>query len=294
MVTQAPPGLSEGKAVRMMVALREGRTLRTFGVRAPRLEAYFEAHPEYALVARPLIEANAKAAFLCKGESKRKLTHCKYGHPLSGDNLYLAPGRKERKCLACLKRRGELERRISEQQTRRVIEALNNGGTIATITHSGPNYIVNHRALLLFRQKHPKFDRLVVRLSTTNAKVHQAEATARRLQILRAPAIAERGADIFALIRSAVPTTLPAQIRDDVIGAMALEIVEGKLRPSDIRRRLCEYISAQFRQFSKYGRVSLDARLFEDGNATLLDRLSTEAGDGYWDINMMVSSGRRK
>jgi hypothetical protein len=25
----------------MMVALREGRTLRTFGVRAPRLEAYF-------------------------------------------------------------------------------------------------------------------------------------------------------------------------------------------------------------------------------------------------------------
>ena len=58
--------LTETKAARMMVALREGRTLRTFGVRAPRLEAYFKAHPAYALEARPLIEANAKAAFLRK------------------------------------------------------------------------------------------------------------------------------------------------------------------------------------------------------------------------------------
>jgi hypothetical protein len=296
MGASTPPGLSEGKAVRMMAALREGRTLRTFGVRAPRLEAYFKAHPEFAREALPLIEVNNKAALLRKGERKRNLTHCKYGHPLSGDNLYLAPGRKERKCLACLKRRGECERRMSEQQARRVIDALKHDGeTITTVTRPGkPTYIVNRRALILFRQKHPKFDRLVVRLSTTNAKVHHAEASARLAQIFRAPVIAEHGADIFALIRSAVPTTLPAQIRDDVIGAMALEIVEGKLRPSDIRRRVCEYISAQFRQFSKYGRVSLDARLFEDGNATLLDRLSTEAGDGYWDINMMASTGRRK
>ena len=96
------------------------------------------------------------------------------------------------------------------------------------------------------------------------------------------------------LIRSAVPANLPAQILDDVIGAMALEIVEGKLRPTDIRRRVREYVAAQYRQFGKFGPLSLDARLFEDGNATLLDRLSTEAGTGYWDINMMASTGRRK
>jgi hypothetical protein len=96
------------------------------------------------------------------------------------------------------------------------------------------------------------------------------------------------------LIRSAVPTTLPAQIRDDVIGAMALEIVEGRLRPADIRRRVREYVTAQYRQFSKFGPMSLDARLSEDSNATLLDRLSTDVGTGYWDINMMASAGRRK
>jgi hypothetical protein len=34
------------------------------------------------------------------------MTHCKHGHPLSGDNLYLyvSHGRHERKCLTCHKR----------------------------------------------------------------------------------------------------------------------------------------------------------------------------------------------
>jgi hypothetical protein len=57
-----PPGLSDEKAARMIAALREGRTLRLFGVKARRLDAYFKNHPEYAQEALPLIEANAKAA----------------------------------------------------------------------------------------------------------------------------------------------------------------------------------------------------------------------------------------
>ena len=134
----------------------------------------------------------------------------------------------------------------------------------------------------------------MLRLSSKNAKVHFAEAGARRAQVLRAPSIAERGADIFAVIRAEVPTYLPAQIRDDVIGTMALEVVEGKLRAADIRRRVREYVTAQFRQFSKFGPRSLDAALSADGTATLLDMLSTDASTGYWDPNMMASTGRRK
>ena len=49
--TQA--GLSDEKAARMMVALRNGDTLRHFGVRAYRLKAYFAAHPDYAREAMP-------------------------------------------------------------------------------------------------------------------------------------------------------------------------------------------------------------------------------------------------
>jgi hypothetical protein len=286
-------GLSDEKAARMMAALRAGQTLRLFGVNAPRLGAYFAAHPNYAQEARPLIAANAKAALLRKGARLRNRTHCRFGHPFSGENLFVTP-KGWRRCRICTEKNDAEDRRMSEQQARRVVEALHEGKTISNITKSGPTYIVNHRALLLFRRRHPKYERLVVRLSTTNAKVHHTEAMARRFQILRAPSIVEHGADIFMLIRSAVPTTLPAQIRDDVIGTMALEVVEGKLRPADLRRRVREYVSAQFGQFSKYGRVSLDARLFEDGNATLLDRLSTDVDTGYWDINMMASVGRRK
>jgi hypothetical protein len=254
-------------------------TLRTFGVRAPRLEAYFKAHPEYAREALPLIEKNKAAALLRKGARLRDRTHCRYGHPLSGENLFVAP-EGWRRCRICIDKSHAENRRMSEQQAREVVEALHEGKTIADITGGGrPTYIVNNRALLIFRRKHPKFERVVVRLSTANAKVHHAEASARRAQIFRAPAIAEHGADIFSLIRSAVPETLPPQIRDDVIGAMALEVVEGKLKTADICKRVREFITAQYRQFSRFGPRSLDARLFEDGTMTLGDTITC----GFWD-----------
>jgi hypothetical protein len=101
-----PKGLSDEKAARMMIALREGQTLRKFGVKAPRLEAYFAVHPEYAQEARPLIEANAKAAHLRKGARLRKMTKffCLKGlHPMIGDNVRIDPSRGRRACLACRK-----------------------------------------------------------------------------------------------------------------------------------------------------------------------------------------------
>jgi hypothetical protein len=264
----APPGMSPAMAEECMAKLKAGSTVRklTLGLRQigpglvtiGRFNKHCELHPEWAAEVWRISKANTKAA---RSARFRALTHCKHGHPLSGDNLYsyVSHGRHERKCLTCNKRLAEFGRRMSEEQARRVVEALNGGNTIAEITKTGPSYILNNRALLLFRQKHPKFDRLVIRLSTANAKVHFAEAGARRAQVHRAPSIADHGVDIFLLIRSAVPTTLPAQIRDDVIGVMALEVVEGKLRPTDIQRRVREYVALQFRQFSKYGPASLDA-----------------------------------
>jgi hypothetical protein len=71
--------LSEDKATRMMIGLREGRTLNKFGVKLTRLHSYLAAHPEYALEARPLIEANARAALRRKGDALRSTTHCRAG-----------------------------------------------------------------------------------------------------------------------------------------------------------------------------------------------------------------------
>lgn len=34
-------------------------------------------------------------------------THCKYGHPLVGENIYSPPGTTHRNCRECIRRRGE-------------------------------------------------------------------------------------------------------------------------------------------------------------------------------------------
>jgi hypothetical protein len=83
----------------MMIALRNGETLRKFAVRSHRLKAYFNINPGYAGEAKPLIEANAKAALLRKGVQRGK-THCKYGHPLFGRTVYIRRNGK-RQCLIC-------------------------------------------------------------------------------------------------------------------------------------------------------------------------------------------------
>jgi hypothetical protein len=53
--------LSDEKVARMMVALRAGLTLRSFGITESRLAAYFKDHQEYEKEAWPLIQANASA-----------------------------------------------------------------------------------------------------------------------------------------------------------------------------------------------------------------------------------------
>src|ERR1700730_6080729 len=129
-----PKGLSDEKAARMMVALREGRTLRTFGVKSPRLEAYFNAHPEFAQEALPLIEENKRAARLRKGARLREQTHCKHGHLLSGVNISFEPNGR-RKCLTCVDRRNLAPRPPTQQQIEQVTAALNAGKTLSLICH---------------------------------------------------------------------------------------------------------------------------------------------------------------
>jgi hypothetical protein len=74
----------------MMIALQAGRTLRTFGIKTERLEIYFEAHPEYATEARPLIKSNRRAALYHKGDALRCADLCRAGlHPMAGDNIFM-------------------------------------------------------------------------------------------------------------------------------------------------------------------------------------------------------------
>jgi hypothetical protein len=140
-----PKGLSDEKAARMMVALHEGRTLRLFGVKAPRLEAYFKIHPQYAGEARPLIEANAKAAHLRKGAHMRELTHCKHGHSLA--DAYVVHQRNgyiKRNCRACWAMC--VDRAVINPDVAKKVEALLRKGTpINSFTKAGSkSYLVRH------------------------------------------------------------------------------------------------------------------------------------------------------
>jgi hypothetical protein len=96
--------ISDDKADRILVGLRVGKTPREFWTTPERVRAYCAAHPEYGREALPLMEANAKAAFLRKGERLRKLTEkfCLKGlHAMVGANVRIDPSRGRRCCLAC-------------------------------------------------------------------------------------------------------------------------------------------------------------------------------------------------
>jgi hypothetical protein len=54
----AAKGLTDERAARFMVALREGRTPKSFGVHMPSVKAYCQANPAYAAEALPLVAAN--------------------------------------------------------------------------------------------------------------------------------------------------------------------------------------------------------------------------------------------
>jgi hypothetical protein len=282
-----PKGLTDEKAARMMIALREGRTLRLLGVTTPRLEAYFAAHPNYAREARPLIEANAKAARFRKGSLRRDLTHCKYGHPFSDDNIYRAPKRKERKCWACIRRRGNEPPPPTVDQVRRVTAAINAGKTIKEICWGTVGLqkvctpILAFRKLKLHRKLNPDFDRFVLSaIADHNSKGQQRRFNPARFRI----AIVRSQNDDFRKILAMVPERLAN--RDDIAASILEDLVSGRLRRDQVRLRLPEYISIQntvfpvmYRKFGDSRLVSLDEVMFKDGTTTRGDTVS----QGLWD-----------
>jgi hypothetical protein len=297
-----PPGIPPEMAIEFMARLNAGSTIGkltsgkpNYGpafVNYPRFKKHCHLHPTWGAEARKISEANV---IHLKGALRKSLTHCRNGHAFSGDNLYVSPDGKERRCMTCMRFNGKFGRRVSEDQARRAIEALKAGALLTEICRTGaPSYVVTQRALQIFRSKNPKFDHLVAKLAGVSQVKRRDEAKSSRLYVRSVPITASAGADFFQLARNAVPASLPRQVREDAIGSMALDLAEGKLQPGDIRRRVQEYITAQFRLFSKFGPRSLDAPLSADGSATLMDVLSTDSGGGYWDLNMLASTGRQK
>jgi hypothetical protein len=133
-----------------------------------------------------------------------------------------------------------------------------------------------------------------------NPKVNAAINKPRHpVSVIAAPAISLRNpaaaARIIDRINRAVSRGLQWDHRDDTISDMACAWLEGRLQEDDIEKRAGEFARSRFKSdHNKYGDLSLDVPIYVDGSTTLMDRLSTETESGYWDLNMMASTGRRK
>ncbi len=231
-----------------------------------------------------------------------KIRFCRRGHAVVGDNILIEHRSVTcRKCDNLSHKKARKSGNVGEVIVRRVLEALREGKTMAEISgrrggrYIGSKIILNTR-LDAFCSQHPKIGERIRALSTKNAITQRlAKIETRRARpLITSPAI-HTSNDIKEVIQAAVPRGLPADHRDDAIQNIWMAVLEGRLTCSEIAARAREFIRAEYKSnHNAWGPRSLDARLFDDGNATLLNRLSTEAGTGYWDINMMASTGRRK
>jgi hypothetical protein len=80
-------------------------------------------------------------------------------------------------------------------------------------------------------------------------------------------------------INAVVPRTLPRDMRDDIIGEMTLAVIEGRLKIEDVESRAAEFVRASFKaDHNRWGALSLDKPIFEDGTMTLGDTITR----GLW------------
>jgi hypothetical protein len=288
-----PPGLTDEKAARRLSALRDGQTLGKFGVKASRLETYFNGHPDYARKARPLIETNARAARLRKGDSLRTFTHCRAGlHLMVGDNIQIDGTHGRKRCRACRQMSAARPSVVDSSVIRAVEVALLAGASYGQICQGKPVgggkrdgslILISAKNFYHERQQNPAFDALVKQAISDSQKVGQRVRWARYWMRARTAA-KQQESDDYHKILSMLPAFLPG--RDDVAQDIFVALLDRSLTRSDVGARVKHYITEHNRRFptkfAKFGNsplVSLDEQMFEDGLTTLGDTITR----GLWD-----------
>jgi hypothetical protein len=202
----------------------------------------------------------------CVAPNKGKLrTHCGRGHPFIETNIRIQKrpdGIIFRACKLCQRagKKAALKRgNLREATVRRVMEALDQGRTLSTITKpkaaraQGLKIVIMAARLIPFRRKHPKFDRLLLKRSAENAERNREQS----LSLLRisAPAIViARSLDIWEIIRSSVPESWPTEKREETISRLGLAVSEGRVNatPQAIAAAVQKAASAHNKMFSEW------------------------------------------
>lgn len=80
--------------------------------------------------------------------------------------------------------------------------------------------------------------------------------------------------DLFATVNRCVPVGLPTHIRDDVVGAMVLAVLEGELSLDQVPKRAREFTAAYHREAGTYSNMSIDAPIAGTDDLRLIDTLT--------------------
>ena len=275
-----PPGMPPEMADEFMARLRAGSTAHklTGGghkgramVSYDRFKKHCELHPEWAKEVRAISDKNGRSL---KGARVRNPTHCKHRHPLSGDNLYQAPGRHERKCLTCVKRRYDAPVPATPEQIRQMTAALNAGKTISQICRGKRDGriteipILSFRKLKHYRRLNPDFEGFLRSATADNnlkgqRRRYQPERA--RIEIVRS-----QNNEFKTIVDLTLPACLPADVRNDIAQSIFLALFEGSLRRDQVKARVQRFVTDHNRmfptKFAKFGDsplVSLDEVMFE-------------------------------
>lgn len=92
---------------------------------------------------------------------------------------------------------------------------------------------------------------------------------------------------VMEMIDKAVSNALPRFIRDEVVSAMCLAVLEGQLMVEDVSKEAKLFLRAYNREYDTFKTVSLDAPLAGTEGLTLLDKLAgkEEQSDIGLDLN---------
>lgn len=238
---------------------------------------------------------------------KSEKTHCKRGHPLTPDNVYVEIHEpyNRRHCRACMRvrwrnRGGDTNVKkgnLKGETVERILIALRAGQTTSRICGGmqGQTYvggkIVNIYALKAYIAKGTEEGAEMARLIGINASGVLRTRSARLLKpksiVLPTPrtapfVIRRTGSWMDGETLSAVNQVgerAPVFMRDEVRQELLLLLWSGQIQPAEIPAVGKRLLSRQYRDYdslSKWGHISLDKPLNGETDSTLMDIISED------------------
>ncbi|MCV0384862.1 MAG: hypothetical protein K5821_00290 [Nitrobacter sp.] len=226
-------------------------------------------------------------------DDRQPKTHCYRGHPLSGDNLYIAPKTGKRGCnkcrVICSKKYRNKDGKFILPEEKRVLlrEAVNSGATSSLISHGYKRLngerikvskvIVGRVALKRFLASGDDEAGLIRRKLEINRRQANHEGLVRlngdryknHINILKSPA------DLAIPAVNAAVAGIPDFMRDEIRQELLVMLWSGDIKIDGIPLAIKKIRAKQYKDYdlaSPYSKhQSLDAILYQDGMRTLHD-----------------------